>query len=129
MKSDRLPAAVGPYSLGKIVKLANGSALAFSSGQIGLDPKTNNLIADDVEAQAVQAFTNLKNLAEDNGLDISKHSVKNVLYLIDMNDFAKVNEIYKRFFNSEYPARTCIAAKELPKGAKVEIEAVLFKGA
>lgn len=69
----------------------------------------------------------MKNLAADSGLDIEKHCVKNVLYLVDMNDFGKVNEVYQRFFKSEYPARTCIAVKELPKGAKVEIESVLFK--
>ena len=70
----------------------------------------------------------MKNLVEDNGFDLEKHAVKNVLYLVDMNDFAKVNEIYKRYFKSDYPARTCIAVKELPKGAKVEIESILFKG-
>ena len=99
---------------------------------MGLDPKTNALVAsgkDQVEAEAEQAFSNLKNLVEDNDFDLSKHAVKNVLYLVDMNDFAKVNEIYKRYFLSDYPARTCVAVKELPKGAKVEIESVLFKSA
>ncbi|TNV74382.1 hypothetical protein FGO68_gene11311 [Halteria grandinella] len=128
MPSERLPAAVGPYSLGKQVQFANGSLLAFSSGQLGLEPQSGNLISQDVEAQAEQAFTNLKNLATDNGYDLQKHAVKNVLYLVDMADFAKVNEIYKRYFKSDYPARTCVAVKELPKGAKVEIETVLFKG-
>lgn len=76
----------------------------------------------------MQAFTNLKNLATDNGYELERHAVKNVLYLVDMADFGKVNEIYKRYFKSDYPARTCVAVKELPKGAKVEIETVLFKG-
>jgi 2-iminobutanoate/2-iminopropanoate deaminase len=70
----------------------------------------------------------LRNLAEDNGFNLIKDAVKNVLYLVDMGDFAKVNEIYKKYFPTDFPARTCIAAKELPKGAKVEIESVLFKG-
>lgn len=70
----------------------------------------------------------MKNLAQDNGLNLARDSVKNVLYLVDMKDFAKVNDIYKRYFEGqEYPARTCIAVKELPKGAKVEIESILFK--
>lgn len=115
--------------MGKVVKLANGSLLAFSSGQLGLDPKTNALVTgqDQVVAEAEQAFTNLKNLVEDNGFNLSQHAVKNVLYLVDMNDFAKVNEVYKRYFLADWPARTCVAVKELPKGGKVEIESVLFK--
>ena len=127
MNSTRLPAAVGPYSMGKQIRFQNGSVLAFTSGQLGLDPKTNQLIADDVQTQAEQAFLNLKNLVEDNGFDLERHTVKNVLYLGDMNDFALVNEVYKRYFKADFPARTCIAVKELPKGAKVEIESVLFK--
>ncbi len=83
------------------------------------------MISDDVLAQAEQAFTNIKALAE------GMHVIKNVLYLTDMNDFAAVNEVYKKFFteddSSGYPARTCVAVKALPKGAKVEIESVLFK--
>jgi 2-iminobutanoate/2-iminopropanoate deaminase len=69
----------------------------------------------------------LKNLAEDSGLSLEKNAIKNVLYLTDMNDFASVNEIYKKYFPSNYPARTCVAVKALPKGAKVEIESILFK--
>jgi len=85
------------------------------------------LVSDDVLAQAEQAFTNIKALAE------GMHVIKNVLYLTDMNDFAAVNEVYKKFFTEDgdsgngYPARTCVAVKALPKGAKVEIESVLFK--
>jgi len=64
---------------------------------------------------------------EDNGMNLEENAVKNVLYLTDMKDFAQVNEIYKRYFPRNFPARTCIAVKELPKGAKVEIESILFK--
>ena len=70
---------------------------------------------------------NLKNLVEDNGRTLEQNAIKNVLYLVDMKDFASVNEIYKKFFSGNYPARTCIAVKELPKGAKVEIESILYK--
>lgn len=126
MQSDKLPAAVGPYTFGKVINMPNGQ-LAFTSGQLGLDPKTGNLVSDDVTVQAEQAFTNLKNLAEDNGYNLDTNTVKNVLYLVDINDFAKVNEIYKKYFKGDFPARTCVAVKDLPKGAKVEIESVLFK--
>jgi len=70
---------------------------------------------------------NLKNLVEDNGMTLEHNAVKNVLYLVDMKDFTSVNDIYKKYFTGNYPARTCIAVKELPKGAKVEIESILYK--
>jgi 2-iminobutanoate/2-iminopropanoate deaminase len=70
---------------------------------------------------------NLKNLVEDNGMTLEQNAVKNVLYLVDMKDFTSVNDIYKKYFTGNYPARTCVAVKELPKGAKVEIESILFK--
>ena len=70
---------------------------------------------------------NLKNLVEDNGMTLEQNAVKNVLYLVDMKDFTSVNDIYKKYFSGNYPARTCIAVKELPKGAKVEIESILYK--
>ena len=70
---------------------------------------------------------NLKALAEDNGLDLEKHTVKNVVYLVNMGDFAKVNEVYKRYYTKDFPARTCIAVAALPKGGLVEIESVFFK--
>ena len=128
MESENLPKAIGPYSKGKMVDFGNGSYMAWSAGQLGLDPKTGELISPDVEAQAEQVLLNLKNLAQDNGFDLEKHTVKNVVYLVDMNDFAKVNEIYKKYYPTDYPARTCIAIKGLPKGGLVEIESVFFKG-
>ena len=87
MQSDQLPAAVGPYSLGKVIKQSDGSLLAFTSGQLGLDPKTNTLV-EGLKAQTEQAMNNLKNLAADNGFDLDKHAIKNCLYLTDMNDFS-----------------------------------------
>ncbi len=72
-------------------------------------------------------MTNLKNLATDNGFDLERHTIKNTLYVTDMNDFAQVNEIYKNYFKSDYPARTTVGVKELPKGAKFEIDSVFYK--
>ena len=68
----------------------------------------------------------MKSLAEDNGMTL-QDTVKNVVYLVDMADFGKVNEVYKKYYQAEYPARTCIAIKQLPKGGLVEIESVFFK--
>jgi 2-iminobutanoate/2-iminopropanoate deaminase len=129
MQSDKMPAPVGPYCFGKMIQNPNGSLYAWSSGQLGLDPRTGELVQgeDPVVAQAEQILINLKNLAADNGFDLEKHTVKNVVYLVDMADFGKVNEVYKRFYKTEYPARTCIAIKALPKGGLVEIESVFYK--
>ena len=91
-----------------------------------MDPKTNILV-EGLKAQTEQALNNLKNLAADSGFDLEKHAIKNTLYLTDMNDFAQVNDIYKNYFKSDFPARTTVGVKELPKGAKFEIDSVLFK--
>ena len=131
MVSDKLPAAIGPYTIGKMVMNPNGSSYAWSSGQLGLCKDGQFAVPKEgeepVQAQARQVLENLKNLAKDNGFELEKHTVKNVVYLVDMKDFAKVNEIYKEYFPSDYPARTCIAIKELPRGGLVEIESVFYK--
>ena len=125
MTSDHMPTPVGPFSLGKIVKFG-GNLLGYSSGNIGLDPRTNQLVSDDVAEQTEQIIKNIQTLARDNGFTL-ENTVKNTVYLTDMADFNKVNEVYKKYYKSEYPARTCIAIKALPLGAVVEIEAVFFK--
>ena len=109
--------------------MPNGSTWAWSSGQLGLKKDSNFAEMDDaVVAQAEQNLEKLKNIAQDNGMDLEKHSVKNVVYLVDMADFAKVNEVYKCYFKGpNFPARTCIAIKALPRGGLVEIESVFFK--
>ena len=129
MQSENLAAAIGPYSFGQMVQMPNGSTWAWSSGQLGLKKDGNFAEGDEaVVAQAEQVLENLKNIAQDNGMDLEKHCVKNVVYLVDMADFAKVNEVYKRYFKGpNFPARTCIAVKALPKGGLVEIESVFFK--
>ena len=93
---------------------------------MGLDPKTNLLVENGVKAETEQAMSNLKTLANDNGFDLAKHAIKNTLYVTDMKDFVAINEIYKNYF-SDYPARTTVGVKELPKGAKFEIDSVLYK--
>ena len=84
------------------------------------------MVGSDVESQAEQALSNIKNLAQDNGLSL-RDAIKCVLYLTDMNDFTKVNNIYATYFTSDWPARTCVAIKELPAGAKFEIETIFFR--
>jgi len=126
MESPNMPAAIGPYCKGKLIEFKDGSRLCYSSGQLGLDPRTNELVSDSVEDQAEQVIKNLKALAEDNGLTL-RDTAKNVVYLTDMGDFATVNEVYKKYYDGDFPARTCIAVRQLPKGGLVEIESVFFR--
>ena len=112
------PAAIGPYSQAII---ANG--MLYTSGQIPIDPQTGNIVSGGIEAQAHQAFTNVRNLVEAAGITMS-HVVKVTVYMADMADFATVNTIYEQDFTAPYPARSAVAVKQLPKGALIEIETI-----
>ncbi len=111
------PDAIGPYSQAKVV-----GGLVFTSGQIAIDPATGNVDAVTIEEQTHQVCKNLKNLLEAAGSDISK-AVKTVCFLKNMSDFAAFNSIYAEYFTSK-PARSCVAAKELPKDVLVEVEVI-----
>ena len=111
------PDAIGPYSQAKVV-----GNLVFTSGQIAIDPATGNVDAVTIEEQTHQVCKNLKNLLEAAGSDISK-AVKTVCFLKNMSDFAAFNTIYGEYFTSK-PARSCVAAKELPKDVLVEVEVI-----
>lgn len=110
------PAAIGPYSQ---AVFSNGTL--FCSGQIGIDPATGNLAEGGIEAQAEQVCKNVMSLLKAAGLDVAS-VVRTTVYIADINDFAKVNEIYGKYFVTPYPARSCVAVAALPKGALVEIE-------
>lgn len=112
------PAAIGPYSQAII---ANG--MLYTSGQIPIDPQTGNIVSGGIEAQAHQAFANVRNLVEAAGITMS-HVVKVTVYMADMADFATVNTIYEQYFTAPYPARSAVAVKQLPKGALIEIETI-----
>ena len=114
------PAAVGPYCHARLV----GDTL-YTSGQIGLIPDTGEL-AQGVEAQAVQALDNLKAVLDAAGMGM-EDVVKTTVFLADISDFAAINAIYAKYFPGEPPARSCVQAGALPKGALFEIEAVAAK--
>ncbi|MBO6163208.1 MAG: RidA family protein [Eubacterium sp.] len=116
--TDKAPQAIGPYS--QAVRTGN---LIFTSGMIPIDPATNTLVEGGIEVQAKQAIGNLKALLEASGSSLSK-VVKTVVFIKDMNDFAKVNEVYATFFTDSYPARSCVEVARLPKDVLIEIEAV-----
>lgn len=118
ISTPNAPAAIGPYSQG--IK-CNG--MLYASGQIPLDPTTGAIVEGGIEAQAHQAFKNVKNLVEAAGTSMS-NVVKVTVFMADMNDFATVNGIYAQYFTEPYPARSAVAVKSLPKGALLEVEVV-----
>ncbi len=112
------PAAIGPYS-----QAVRAGGTVYLSGQIGLDPATGQLV-DGLEAQAVRVFENLRAVAEAAGGGLSD-VVKLTLFLADLADFAKVNEIMAARMSAPYPARSTVQVAALPRGARIEIEAIL----
>ncbi len=121
LSTPNAPAAIGTYSQGIRV-----GATVYLSGQIGLDPQTMQM-AEGVEAQINQVFLNLGAVASAASANLNA-TVKLNVYLTDLAHFAKVNEIMARYFDQPYPARAAVGVKELPRGALVEMDAVLHLG-
>ena len=115
------PAAIGPYS--QAIQVGN---MLFASGQLGLIPETGELPEGGVKAQTEQSFKNVKGILEAAGYTIDD-VVKTTVFLADMGDFADMNEVYASQFNADFPARSAVAVKTLPKNALVEIEIVAVK--
>jgi len=119
ISTDKAPAAIGPYSQANRI----GDFL-FTSGQIALDPQTGEMVGQTIEEQTVRALENLKVVVEAGGGKLSD-VVKVTVFLKNIDDFAKVNEIYTRYFTGDsFPSRSAIAVAALPKDALVEIEAI-----
>ena len=120
--SKHAPAALGPYSQG-----VRAGGTVYLSGQLGLDPATGNL-AEGIEAQTHRVFGNLRAVAQAAGGELDD-IVKLTLLMADLGDFVKVNEIMATYFKPPYPARATYQVAALPKGARVEIEAILVRAA
>ncbi len=116
--SEKAPKAIGPYSAA--TKFGD---LIFTSGQLGFDPQTGDLVPGGVEAEARQALTNVKNVLEAAGSSL-ENVLKTTVFLKDINDFALVNAIYAEFFTVNHPARSAFQVAALPKGGSVEIETI-----
>ncbi len=116
VSTDKAPAAIGPYSQG--IKTSN---MVFTSGQLPIDPKTSQM-PEGIEAQTKVSLENVKAILEAAGTNMG-NVVKVMIFLKDMGDFVKMNEIYAKFFSGVYPARSCYQVAKLPKDALVEIEA------
>lgn len=120
ISTDKAPAAIGPYS--QAVEI-NG--FIFTSGVVPFVPENGN-IPEGIEAQANQAFSNLRNLIEASGCKMNQ-VVKTNVFIKNMEDFAKINEIYKSYFVEPFPARSCVEVARLPKDVLLEIEAIVAK--
>ena len=118
VKPAKSPAAVGPYN--HAVRIGD---LLFCAGQIPIDPKDGNLIAGDIKAQTQRVLENIKAILDDQGLTFG-NVVKSTVFMVNLADFAGMNEIYAKHFTENYPARSTIQVAALPKGASVEIEVI-----
>jgi len=116
--TSNAPKPIGPYSQGVIA-----GGLLFLSGQIALDPKTNEMVQGDIEAQTDQVLKNLVALLKEAKMGV-ENVVKTTVYLADFADFPRMNEVYGRYFSKEPPARTTIQAVALPKNARIEIDVI-----
>lgn len=121
IQTERAPTPIGPYSMG--VAIGN---LIFTAGQLGIDPKSGEIVAGGIQAETRQALTNIKNILEAAGSSL-ENVVKTTVYLRDMTDFSQMNAVYGEFFPKNYPARTAVQAAALPKNAAVEVEAIAFR--
>ena len=117
--TDQAPKAIGPYS-----QAVRAGDTVYLSGQIPLDPKTGELVKGDIQQEARRAFDNLKAVATAAG-DGLQQVVRVTLYLTDLGDFAKVNEVMAGYFQEPYPARATVGVAALPRGARIEVDAVM----
>ncbi len=119
--TDNAPKALGPYS--QAIVAGN---MVFASGQVPIDPATDQFVPGGIKEQTRQALTNARNILAEAGTDLV-HVVKTTVFLSDMDNFAAMNEVYAQFFKQPYPARSAVAVKTLPKGALVEVECIAVK--
>ena len=118
IRTDRAPQAIGPYS-----QALASHGLVFLSGQIGLDPATGALVTGGTAAEAEQVLKNLQAVLAAAGLGF-EHVVRTTIYLVDLADFAAVNDVYQRYVREPYPARATVGVAALPRGARIEIDAI-----
>lgn len=117
VSTEKAPAALGPYSQANIV-----GNLVFTSGMVPINPADGTIPAD-VQAQAAQSLDNVKAVLEAAGSSMDK-VFKTTVFIKNMDDFAKINEVYAKYFNGDYPSRSCVEVARLPKDVFVEIEAI-----
>ena len=118
ISTDHGPRAIGPYS-----QAIRANGFVFVSGQIALDPHTQQLVSGDISAQTERVLENLKGIVEAAGSSMDK-VVRTTVFLLDMNEFAAMNEVYARYFSRSAPARSTVQAARLPRDVRVEIDLI-----
>ena len=116
--TPKAPAAIGPYS--QAIRIGD---FLYTSGQISLDPETMEMITGDIEVETEKGLKNIEAILKEDGLNLN-NIIKTTVYLTDLSEFARMNQVYENFFTDTKPARACVQVAALPKGAKVEIDVV-----
>ena len=120
ISTDKAPKAIGPYS-----QAIQHNNLMFTSGQIPLNPDTNLIVSENFKEQVYQCLKNIRGILEEENLSLDC-ILKLTVYVIDLNNFSKLNEVFEDFFNGNYPARSALEVSRLPKDSQVEIEAICY---
>mgnify|MGYP001391256594 FL=1 len=118
IKTTEAPEAIGPYS--QAIRIGD---FLYTSGQISLDPKTMEMITGNIELETEKVLQNIEAILSAEGLNFG-HVIKTTVYLTDLSEFTRMNQVYEKFFSNTKPARACVQVAALPKGAKVEIDAI-----
>ncbi|AFS78978.1 endoribonuclease L-PSP [Gottschalkia acidurici 9a] len=118
ISTEKAPQAIGPYSQGMVA-----GNMIYTSGQLGLDPSTGEIVKTSIQDEARQSLQNVKAVLEEAGASLSD-VVKTTVFVKDLNQFALINEVYSEFFSENKPARSCVEVARLPKDGNIEIEAI-----
>ena len=121
ISTPKAPAAIGPYS--QAIEINN---MIFTSGIIPINPANGTLVDGSIEEQTKQVFDNMKGLLEDAGSSLDK-IIKTTVFIKNMNDFSRINEVYASYFTGDFPARSCVEVARLPKDVLIEVEAIAYK--
>ena len=118
IQTEQAPAAIGPYS--QAIRIGD---FLYTSGQIALDPKSGMVLSGEIEEETEQTLKNISAILQAGGVNF-ENVIKTTVYLSDLNDFTRMNQVYEKYFSKNKPARACVQVAALPKGAKIEIDAI-----
>ena len=118
IQTEQAPAAIGPYS--QAIRIGD---FLYTSGQIALDPESGIFLSGEIEEETEQTLKNISAILQAGGVNL-ENVIKTTVYLSDLNDFTRMNQVYEKYFSKNKPARACVQVAALPKGAKIEIDAI-----
>jgi len=118
IQTEQAPAAIGPYS--QAIRIGD---FLYTSGQIALDPESGIFLSGEIEEETEQTLKNISAILQAGGVNF-ENVIKTTVYLSDLNDFTRMNQVYEKYFSKNKPARACVQVAALPKGAKIEIDAI-----